>query len=168
MLVKCQHCKNKRIDRDTAFMVRGGQRNLYYCNEEEWQQEQDAKKWREALHNEIDDIFQYEVRNTALYKEWAVWNRLANDHELFCFLRDKYHLVRKSMRREFSSEYGRIRYFSAFIKNQIADYKNAIKKRVQPQEPKTVEIDFEFYEPKRQKKKARKGLADIEEEIDVD
>lgn len=168
MLVKCQHCKDKRIDRDTAFVIRCGQRNLYYCNEEEWQQEQDVKKWRKALHNEIDDIFQYEVRNTALYKEWAVWNRCADNRELFLFLRDNYHRVRKAMRRDFSSEYGRIKYFSAFIKNQIIDFKNESKKSEQPQEPKVVEIDFEFYEPKRKKKKARRGLADVEEEIDVD
>ena len=62
------------------------------------------------------------------------------------------------MGKEFVSEYARIRYFSAILKNSLADFK--IK---EPEFVKLIDVDMPSNRYKR--KKQRKALSEIETEV---
>ena len=164
MLVKCWHCKDKKIDRDTAFKVPGKKINKYYCNQSEYEFDQQKKQIREQIQDEIDNIFEYAVRNTALYKEWAVWNELASDQEIYDYICNDRLYLRQIMQRRYKNEYSKIRYFSSIITNHIRDYIDTLAMIPEVQ----VAEDFEFYEPKKNKKNKRRGLASLEEDQCVD
>ena len=100
--VKCRACGNI-IDKTTAFCASKGQ---YYCNQEEY----DTKKQLYSILSEYVN-----TTNTILHKEMILWG---TDYKKICnYLQDNRSLFEYAMKKNFNSEYAKIRYFSAIIKN---------------------------------------------------
>ena len=90
MQVTCQICK-KKIERDAAYKRVIGKVNKYYCSEQEWQTEEDKKKKasedKDSVYRLICDIMgENEIISTALYKEWQVWNKVADNVKIGDYL----------------------------------------------------------------------------------
>ena len=174
MEVKCRIC-GKKIDRDKAYCVPKfverkisgtkmiKQVNTYYCSKEEYEHFLYEKTIKEQLEKELDILvtsFIGETHNTILYKEKQLWG---NDiKKIISFLKDNESNISRAMAKDFTdkngkpSEYAKIRYFSAIIKNGINDYKDP--------EPEVIkQTNDEFYESKYVPRKRRKCLSDYED-----
>lgn len=93
----------------------------------------------------------------VLRKEVKSWG---TDFKKICFyLQDNLERIESAMNKDFNSIYGRVRYFSAIVKNGIAEYE-------MPKEDIIKKINFEFYEPNYKPKKRRKCLADYERSLE--
>lgn len=157
MLVKCVSCGEK-IDRSLAHKVVVGKINKYYCTEKEYQTEVNKKLYKENAYHEIYEIFGYKVTHTSLYKEI---NEIASIHtyeKLSQYLLDRNSDLVKAMSKDFTSEYGKIRYFSTILKNSLKDFimesKEIDKKRI-------IDIAKDTYVPRKRKK----TLLEFEEEV---
>lgn len=158
MLVKCRYCDNK-IDRKDAFKVVVDGKNIYYCNEAEYLTVLHDRKIRDDTYECINEIFGYKVINTALFKELSfILGSYSYDRILAYLEENKDYMTSVIQQRDYSSEYAKIRYFSAMIKNGIADFK--VKEK---EVPKQVEVDMPDGHYKRRQKK--RSLSDIEEQV---
>ena len=163
MQVTCQICK-KKIEKDTAYKRVVGKANKYYCSEQEWQAEEDKKKKaaedKNKVYNLICDMFGYEIVNTQFFAEWMLWNKLKSNEIIYKYLRENEDRLQEICDRSFGSEYQKIRYFSAVLKNSLRDY----SPKVEVVEKPKVVVE-EHYETK-YKPKARQALDDFEEDCD--
>lgn len=164
--VKCRNC-GTFIDRDSAISVQNGKAKLFYCNEDCRQQAEEKKitaqkeqAEKDAIYNEICSIFNYKLTNTSLYKEWAIWNQVADNEKILAYLKENHDYIVGAIGRLTSSEYAKIRYLSAVLKNSLHDYK--VTKRA---EPEKIRVDCEVYEPTVSCKKKRRGLSELEDEV---
>ena len=164
--VKCRNC-GTFINRDSAISVQNEKAKLWYCNENCRQQAEEKKvvaqkeqAEKDAVYNEICSIFNYKLTNTALYKEWAIWNQVADNEKILTYLKENHDYIAGAIGRLTSSEYAKIRYLSAVLKNSLHDYK-ATKRA----EPEKIKVDCEVYEPTVFYKKKRIGLSELEDEV---
>lgn len=161
----------------------GNEKKAFYCNQEEYEKhsveqskpikEKKIKKEKTPKKCEVtenkqptdkdiayrlicDIIGKPKIINTALWKEWKVWNEVASDNIIKQYLIENKEYLMKVMLRLDSMEYGRIRYLSAILKNNLGDFKPK-------QEVLTQQIKDEHYVTKF-KLKERVALLDIEEE----
>lgn len=164
MQVTCQICR-KKIERDTAYKRVVGKANKYYCSEAEWQQEENKKKKaaedKEKAYRLVCEIMgEKEIINTALWKEWQVWNKVADNEKIAKYLEENKDYLTSVIGRLGSSEYARIRYLSAIIRDKIKEF---VPKAIEVEKPKVV-VE-EHYETK-YKAKTRRSLEDLEEDCD--
>lgn len=160
MLVKCKICGNK-IDKATAYCVpKTGKNkiiNYYYCSEDEYKNDVYQKSVNEQLKTKLWELivsFIGETQNTILYKEMTLWGN--DKQKIIGYLTDNKDYISRVMAKDFVSEYAKIRYFSAIIKNNINDYK--------PKPPEVIkQSDNEFYESKYVPRKRRKCLLDYKD-----
>ncbi len=118
------------------------------------------KAKRDAVYYELCDIFGYEVQNSILFTEWILWNKLANDEKILAYLQENKDYIKSKMERTNGTEYARIRYLSAILKNSLHDYK--VEKKT---EPTKITVNYEMYEPVVSTKKKRRGLSELEDEV---
>lgn len=163
MQVTCQICK-KKIEKDTAYKRVVGKANKYFCSEQEWRSEEDKKKKvaedKDKVYYLICDMFGYQIQNTQFFAEWTLWNKLQSNEIIYKYLRENEDYLQEICDRSFDSEYQKIRYFSAILKNSLRDFKPKV---VVVEKPKVV-IE-EHYETK-YKPKVRQSLEDLEEDCD--
>ena len=142
--VKCRAC-GKKINITDAFQ---GSPRMYYCSEQEFNTEKTF----------FDMVYEFvgHTNNTALFKEMKLWGEHS---KVLGFMQDNKVKIEKSMAKNFVSEYAKIRYFSAIIKNSIADYT--------PSNPEEVkQTTEEIYECKYKHKERRKCLSDYYKELE--
>lgn len=156
MLVKCKICKNK-VERNEAYKVVVNGKNNYYCNIDEY------VKWNEENESRlrvIDISFEIigETTNTSLMRELATISKVHGYVKMKNFMEDNYdHIVDSLNRINFETEYSKIRYFTAIIKNSIGDYK---EKKEEVDEVYNVDIVEEVkYTPTK-----KKSFADLIDE----
>ena len=163
MQVTCQICR-KKIEKDTAYKRAVGKTNKYYCSEQEWQEEEDKKKKeiedKNKVYNLICDMFGYQIQNSQFFAEWTLWNKLKSNEIIYKYLRENEDYLCRVCDKSFNSEYQKIRYFSAILKNSLRDYKPKVEV---VEKPKVVME--EHYETK-YKPKTRQALDDFEEDYD--
>lgn len=156
--VKCRICGEK-IDRNIAYRVTKGKINMYYCSEKEYIDDITKKAQKAAPKNRLNKIIEEfigKTENTALYKEISLWLNVADYDTISDYLTDNKDKILTLLNKDFVSEYAKIRYFSAIIKNSIGDYK--------PKKPEIVRpVETEIYEVKFKPKSKRKCLADYED-----
>lgn len=162
MLVKCKIC-GQFVDRDIAYKRVVNGKNLYYHSEEEYISDFEKKN-----KNKLDKARAYrlvcdilgvnEIINTALWKEWQIWNKAASDDVIGDYLSDNKDELTKLISRLDSNIYPRIRYLSAVLKNRLGDYKPKPKP---VKETHPINID-EGYETKYKQKKQKPSLDDLE------
>lgn len=160
MEVICRGC-GKKVDRDSAYKVTKGKTNFYFCSENEYKQifaeKEKAQETRNELQSLIDDIFGYPVTNTALYKEQSEWAKVKPLETVIAYLNDNKQYISTTLEnKSFNNEYGKIRYFSAIVKNNIQSYV--------PSRPEIIKrADVEIYDTKYKPGRKRKCLADYED-----
>ena len=99
-----------------------------------------------------------EIISTALFKEWQVWLKVADNAKIAKYLEENKDYLTSVIARLQSSEYARIRYLSTIIRDKIKAF---VPKTVEATPPKVVAE--EHYETK-YKPKARQALLDFEED----
>lgn len=166
MQVTCQICR-KKIEKDTAYKRVVGKTNRYFCSEQEWQEEEDKKKKeiedKNKVYNLICDMFGYQIQNTQFFAEWTLWNKLKSNEIIYKYLRENEDYLCRVCDKSFNSEYQKIRYFSAILKNSLRDFVPRVEV-VEVEKPKVV-IDETIYEAPTHSLNKRRSLADLEDEI---
>lgn len=168
--VKCRNC-GTFINRDSAISVQNGKAKLWYCNENCRQQAEEKKiaaqkeqAGKDAIYNEICSIFNYKLTNTAIYKEWAIWNQVADNRKILAYLKENHDYIAGAIGRLTSSEYAKIRYLSAVLKNSLHDYKVKVaeEKKSQPK----IEQNVTFYDFSTvTNQRNRRALDDLEDDV---
>ena len=169
MLVKCKCCGNK-IERENAYKVTTEKGNKYYCNESCFKKVEAAAKEKadkDAIYAEIVDIFGYKIQNSALFKEWKCWNELASNEKILSYIQENKDYIKGAVGKLNSTEYARVRYVSAILKNNLKDYAENRGKRAQlpvfdDAMPQEVVEDIDYIMPINKKKKVerRKGFGE--------
>lgn len=166
--VKCRNC-GTFIDRDKAISVEHGKSKLWYCSEDCRKKAEEKviiaqkeKAEKEAVYNEICDIFNYKITNTALYKEWVIWNQVADNGKILAYLKENHDYIAGAIGRLSSSEYAKIRYLSAVLKNSLHDYKVKVMGKEKSNVIKETMVDEDYIMPINKKKKTerRKGFGE--------
>ena len=174
MKVKCRYC-GEYIEKNIAYKD-PARRNFYYCNEKEAQtqeaerqeriekenriKEEKRQKRIDPVYEEVADIFGYRIGNGILFEEMKIWRGICNDEKILAYLQENKDYIKSKIEQTNSSEYARIRYMSAILKNNLHDYK--VEKKV---EPTKITVDYEMYEPVHSTKKRRRSLSELEDEV---
>ena len=162
---KCKICGTE-LDSNTAYKVtdKNG-KNKYFCNASEFEAEEKRKKKaaedKDRAYRLICDIMgEKEIISTVLWKEWQVWNKVADNEKIAKYLEENHDYLSSVIARLQNSEYARIRYLSAIIRDKI----KAFVPKVEVKEVPKVAVE-EQYETK-YKAKGRRALEDFEEDDD--
>lgn len=157
MLVKCRACQQK-IDRDTAFRLVVKGRNHYYCSKQEYDNIQYQKELKSNTYLKIYDIFGRKVTNTILFKEINELVEVYGYEKIYGYLSENHKYLSNVMSKQFNNEYAQIRYFSAILKNSLADFK-----LVKQEEKREIKVDMvnSKYKPRQRKK----TLVELEMEV---
>ena len=126
------------------------------------------KAKRDAVYDELCDIFGYEVQNTVLFTEWILWNKLADDEKILAYLKEHKDYIKGATARASGTEYAKIRYMSAILKNNLKDYSNNRGQRAQlpvVDDDMPKESSFVLFEPVKENKKVRKSFAELEDDL---
>lgn len=137
---KCQICKTP-LDTNTAYKIidKNG-KNKYYCSQTEYEAEEarkkKAKEDKDKVYRLICDIMdEKEIINSILWKEWAVWNKVADNEKIGKYLEENRDYLSSVIGRLTSSEFAKIRYLSTIIKDRIKEF----VPRVKVEEPVVIE-----------------------------
>lgn len=174
---KCLVC-GVDLDTKTAHRVelivnkKTGEKEVKYkycCSEAEYLAEEERKK---KAHEDKDRVYylicdimgENEIISTALFKEWQVWNKVADNAKIAKYLEENKDHLTSVIARLSSSEYARIRYLSAIIRDRI----KAFMPKVEVKEvPKATTRSFELFEPivEKQSEFKEQVLYDVEDDL---
>ena len=167
--VKCRNCL-KFIDRDKAISVEHGKAKLWYCNEDCRQQAEQKKNVaqkeqaiKDTVYRLICDIIgRKEIINGILWKEWALWNKVANNEKIRQYLEENKDYLYGIISKLEDKEFNRIRYLSAVLKNKLGDYKIKVVEEEKKNVIKEITVDLDYIMPVNKKKKVerRKGFGE--------
>ena len=161
---KCRICGTPHSTED-AYKIVVNNKNQYYCSQEEYEKDLAQKKKiqedKDKVYYLICDMFGYEIQNTQFFAEWTLWNKLKSNEIIYKYLRENEDYLQQICDKSFNSEYQRIRYFSAVLKNSLRDFRPKVEV---VEKPKVVATE-EHYETK-YKPKVRLALEDLEEDFD--
>ena len=156
----CKVCKTK-LDAKTAYKVVVNGKNTYYCNEKEYFAENLKKKNKDVVMNLVDDIFGYKIINNLIQKEYNKWSEAVSTEKIISYLKENKEFLSNIMdKKDFSNEYGKIRYFSTILCNGLKDFKEKTKPDLFTYTSKDEHYETKF------KLRERKALLDFEEEYD--
>ena len=155
MLVKCKGCGEK-IDRDIAYRVTMKGKNIYYCSKAEYDNIIKAREIKDNTYNLICQLFGYKITNTSLFKELNLISESHSYNIIFSYLQENYEYLLEVLSKNFNSEYAKIRYFSAILKNSLADFKT--------KEECIKKYDNSLQHNKFKRKSGRRSLIELEEE----
>jgi len=158
LLVKCRVCGEKK-ERNDAYKVTVNGKNEYYCNEKEYKQKLKQTADKDNTFKMINEIFGYEVINSAIFKELKEISAKHPYDKIYSFLCDNKAMLERSMSKTFTSEYGKIRYFTTIIKNNIVDYIKV------DDESYITDNEYEILDIKYKSKKKRRAMYDLEREL---
>lgn len=160
-LVKCRNC-GEQIDKVMAYKVVVGKLNHYYCTEAEYISEQEkiaqSKAIKDSVYSAINEIFNRQVTNTAIFKEMSEIAGVYGYDLLGDYLRENKQYLCQQLNKSFKSEYAQIRYFSTIAKNSMSDFK--LKRKLQSSVVK--QSSFEMVETNFTARQPRKGFEYIE------
>lgn len=144
MRAKCRIC-GRQLDTNTAYKVvdKNG-KNKYYCSQDEFETEEARKKKvkedKDKVYRLICDIMgEKEIINSILWKEWAVWNKVADNGKIGKYLEENKDYLSSVIGRLDSSEFARIKYLSTIIKDKIKEFVPRVEVEI-TQHEKTIEI----------------------------
>lgn len=150
---KCKICGTE-LDTKTAYKItdKNG-KNKYFCSQFEFETEEERKKKvqedKDRVYRLVCDIMgEKEIISTALFKEWQVWLKVADNEKIAKYLEENKDYLTSVIARLSSSEYARIRYLSTIIRDKIKAFKPKVEVKEVPKiaEP-SIAIDqtFEIY-----------------------
>ena len=162
---KCKIC-GADLDSKIAYKVtdKNG-KNKYFCSAIEFEAEEERKKKaaedKDRVYRLICDIMgEKEIISTALFKEWQVWLKVADNEKIAKYLEENKDYLTSAIARLGSSEYARIRYLSAIIRDKI----KAFAPKVEVVEKPKIVVEEVIYDvaPSNTRNR-RRGLADLED-----
>jgi YHS domain-containing protein len=164
---KCKIC-GAELDTKTSYKVtdKNG-KNKYFCSASEFEAEEERKKKaqedRDRVYYLICDIMgEKEIISTALFKEWQIWNKVADNAKIAKYLVENKDYLTSVIARLQTSEYARIRYLSAIIRDKI----KAFVPKVEVKEVPRVVVEQVMYDATPSNTRSRRrGLADLEDDI---
>ena len=173
---KCLVC-GVDLDTKTAHRVelivnkRTGEKEIKYkycCSEAEYLAEEERKKKAEADKNRVyylicDIMGEKEIISTALYKEWAIWNKVADNAKIGDYLAENKDYLSSAIARLGSSEYARIRYLSTIIRDKIKAFVPKVEVAEKPKVTTDVNMNEMMYEIRNTNTNKRRSLADLED-----
>lgn len=161
---KCKIC-GSNLDTNTAYKVtdKNG-KNKYFCSASEFEAEEARKKKaaedKDRVYHLICDIMgEKEIISTALFKEWQVWLKVADNAKIGDYLEENKDYLSSVIARLSSSEYARIRYLSTIIRDKI----KAFVPKVEVVEKPKVVVEETIYEAPTQSLNKRRSLAELED-----
>lgn len=110
-----------------------------------------------------DIVGRKEIINTVLWKEWAIWNKVADNEHIGRYLEENKSFLTSMVAKIDNNEYLRIRYLSGILKNNLGDFKK--NSTVTESKRQVVQIDETFYEPVQTRNNKRRSLEDLEDEF---
>ena len=161
---KCKIC-GTQLDTKTAYKItdKNG-RNRYFCSATEYEAEEARKKKvaedKDKVYRLICDILgEEEIINTMLYKEWAVWNKVANNEKIGYYLEENQEYLSSVIGRLTSSEFAKIKYLSTIIRDKIKGFVPKPKVGKHERQIEVYGVGTSNYKPK----ETRRGLDFLEE-----
>ena len=154
--VTCKYCKSK-IDKQSAYCVRDKNgRNTYYCSEQEYNSAQKVSADRKALLAELTGIFGYEVYKNSLFMK-MLGGLLANHpvEMILLYIRQNNAFLQSIADKGFQSEYHRINYFMAVLRNNLAGFT--------PKEDVILQSSYEMFQTNWAAKPRRPTVDDWED-----
>jgi hypothetical protein len=165
---KCRICSTPHDTKD-AYKVVVNNKNQYYCSQEEYEKDLEKKKKaaedKDRVYRLICDIMnEKEIINTILFKEWAIWNKVADNEKIGQYLEENQEYLSSVIARLQSSEFARIRYLSTIIKDKIKGFVPKVKTE---EKPRVVDSSFELFEPTLEKNppEEEQVLYDVEDDL---
>ena len=151
----CKFCHNK-IDSDYAFQTYNKSGTSYWCSQSEYVKYTLEENKRKAVKSYACRILGKEVSHGQLTKELDAWHETNSWDKLIAYFEANADSLENKMNsKDFTSTYGKIRYLSTIVKNQIDDFKLEVEEPVRPAS--------EFVEPViNNNKKKRRGLVDVD------
>lgn len=161
---KCKIC-GMELDTNTAYKVtdKNG-KNKYFCSASEFEAEEERKKKatedKDRVYRLVCDIMgEREIISTALFKEWQVWLKVADNEKIAKYLEENKDYLSSAIARLSSSEYARIRYLSTIIRDKIKAF---VPKAEVVEKPK-IAVEETIYEVPTQSLNKRRSLAELED-----
>ena len=160
---KAERLKLKEAEKQRTLRIKKQKEELKQLQQEEERKNIESRKAEKdkAYYLICEIVGRKEIINTILWKEWAIWNKVATNKVIGQYLEDNKNYLMSVIAKIENTELSRIRYLSAILKNKLGDYKP--KTEVQKVIPV---IQEEHYETKFKNKKKRRGFEDLEEEFD--
>lgn len=162
---KCKICGTE-LDTKTAYRVtdKNG-KNKYFCSAVEFEAEEERKKKvaedKDRVYRLICDIMgEKEIISTALYKEWVIWNKVADNAKIGDYLEENRSYLSSVIGRLSSSEYARIRYLSTIIRDRIKTFQPKPKIEQHERQIEISGVGPVNYKPR----ETRRGLDFLEDE----
>lgn len=169
---KCKICK-KSLNTNDAYCVitydkNGKAKKNFYCSEEEFNAEEARKRKaaadRSRAYRLVCEILgRDEIINTILWKEWAIWNKVASDEKIASYLEENKEYLTGVVTRLENVEFKQIRYLSAILKDKLGDYKPKVKEVEKPMVRVETNMNDMMYEIRNTNKNKRVSLEDLED-----
>lgn len=119
---KCKYCGKPVITTEGYKVVAGG-RNTYYCNEQEYKKIVALSQVRNNVLAICAEVLSSPT-DGVIGKELNDWLTMADITKISAYLTEyKAYLIEQIDRKTFNSYYGKVRYFSAIVKNSLPVYK---------------------------------------------
>ena len=160
---KCRICGTPYDTKD-AYRVVVNNKPQYYCSQKEYEENLAKKKKatedKDRVYYLICDIMgEKEIINTALWKEKTEWNKAFSDEFIAKYLQENKDYLTSAITRLSSSQFAKIRYLSAILKNSLGDFKPKVE---ETEKPKVV-IDETIYNTPTHSFNKRRSLEDLED-----
>lgn len=173
---KCRAC-GKSLTTDSAYKIVVGEKNVYFCNKQEYKEYEEAELVRKQKTEKLNcakEWFEYILRDEG-YIQWSLVLRLIEELELGYSIEqiaeylesEATDLKRALGNKKFKNFYNTIQYLRAVIYAQINEYFELDK---EPEKRETVVLE-DFYMPEKTKYKVqpkRKTMVELETEDDED
>ena len=171
---KCRQCQNKLTLKESVKKIING-KNAYFCDDDCYQTfmsnlviEQQRKEKAEADRGKVyrlvcEIIGRKEIINGILWKEWQIWNKVADNEKIGCYLEENKDYLRDVISRLEDVEFNRIRYLSAILKNKLGDYKPKAREVEKPVVQVETNMNDMMYEIRNTNKNKRVSLEDLED-----
>lgn len=116
---KCKIC-GKQLTTDIAYKVRKGNKNNYYCSEEEYQKLQKAVEDRDNCYYTAGRIMRVPLITPSMKKEINMLSEYYDFVVIERTFRQQKEVIQRFLERgNYNSEYARVRYVMTIIRNNI-------------------------------------------------
>lgn len=159
---KAERLRLKEEEQQRVLKVKQQQEELKQLKYEEERKNIEKRKAEKdkAYYLICEIVGRKEIINTVLWKEWAIWNKVAENKVLGEYLEENKDYLIGVISRLPNVEFNRIRYLSGIIKNNLGDFKPKVKETEVVVPAQTEDM---FYEITKTTKNKRRSLADLED-----
>lgn len=151
--VKCTYCHTE-IDKKDALAIPNGKRNKYYCCLEHV----GLANERDIFYQQAQDVIG-KTTSSVFYKEMNEIAQVHGFNKMCQYLKVNELYLKNAMHKSFKTEFGKIRYFAAILKNNLGNFKY-----IKPVESKEVKPP-EIYKANYKRKNERRGMNDLLDDI---